>query len=322
FDRRRTRTDLHFVPVVLFGLYDELGLPPKTQIWRVGNPDGPGSDFRMRTIKPGIEPVKLRWKNNHVPIIRLRYEGDFIHMFEIPRLSKGDSHPISRVGAVCDDVLAFQRGHARVLHPELLIGGERAIFLRSQKRRWRGGEVESIGTTCQPDDGPSRAKMGAEEHNVLILMFHHRGVVNGFYWIRYLGFGKDGVPTVSSDNVRCHNRSSAWRAKTLAYTRSYASTIVSTEKHCRTRLRHSLRSISDRRSKARTASLTLSTKNPVRPSLMTSRQEPRSMAITGTPAALASTRTSPNRSGIVFMCNRARARANNSFLPRTSTGPI
>ena len=46
------------------------------------------------------------------------------------------------------------------------------------------------------------------------------------------------------------------------------------------------------------------------------------MAITGTPAALASARTSPNRSGIVFRCSKARARRNNSFLPCTSTGPM
>ena len=39
------------------------------------------------------------------------------------------------------------------------------------------------------------------------------------------------------------------------------------------------------------------------------------MAITGTPAALASTRTSPNRSGMVFRCSNARARANSSFFP-------
>ena len=46
------------------------------------------------------------------------------------------------------------------------------------------------------------------------------------------------------------------------------------------------------------------------------------MAMTGTPAALASARTSPNRSGMVFRCSKARARANNSFLPGTPTGPI
>ena len=32
--------------------------------------------------------------------------------------------------------------------------------------------------------------------------------------------------------------------------------------------------------------------------------------------------TSPNRSGIVFKCSSARAWANNSFLPGTSTGPM
>src|SRR5690348_12119942 len=180
FDRRRAGTDLHFVPVILFRLHDELGLAPKTQIWGVGNPDGPGSDFRMRTVKPGIEPIKLLWKNHHVPIIRVRYEGDFFHVLEIPCLSKGNSYPISRVGTVCNDVLPFQGGHAWVLHSELLIGGKRAILVRSQKRRWRGGEVESVGTARQPDDGAPRTKMGAEKHDVLILMFHHRRVVNGF----------------------------------------------------------------------------------------------------------------------------------------------
>jgi hypothetical protein len=54
--------------------------------------------------------------------------------------------------------------------------------------------------------------------------------------------------------------------------------------------------------------VTLSTRKPVCPSLITSRQEPRSIAMAGTPAALASTRTSPNRSGMVFRCSRARAR--------------
>ena len=40
------------------------------------------------------------------------------------------------------------------------------------------------------------------------------------------------------------------------------------------------------------------------------------MAITGTPAALASARTSPNRSGMVFRCSSARARANKLVLAR------
>src|SRR6266851_3893005 len=96
-DRRRAGTDLHFVPVILVRLHDELGLAPKTQIRRVGNPDGPRSDFRMRTVKPGIEPVKLFRKNYHVPIIRLRYERDLFYVFEVPRLSKSDPHSISRV---------------------------------------------------------------------------------------------------------------------------------------------------------------------------------------------------------------------------------
>src|SRR5881397_3661128 len=58
-DRRRARTDLHFIPVIRLRLHDELGLAPKTQIRRIGNPDGPGSDCRMRTVQPGIESVEL-----------------------------------------------------------------------------------------------------------------------------------------------------------------------------------------------------------------------------------------------------------------------
>ena len=42
----------------------------------------------------------------------------------------------------------------------------------------------------------------------------------------------------------------------------------------------------------------------------------------GHATAFASTTTSPNRSGMVFRCRRTRARANSSFLPVTSTGPI
>ncbi len=40
----------------------------------------------------------------------------------------------------------------------------------------------------------------------LILMLNHRRIVNGFDRIRYLGFGEDGIPTVSSDNVWRHDR--------------------------------------------------------------------------------------------------------------------
>src|SRR5712692_11387344 len=97
--------------------------------------------------------------------------------------------------------------------------------------------------------------------------------------------------------------------------------MVLIEKHCWTRWRQALRSISERRSRARTAWLTLLTRNPVCPSLITSRHEPRSMAITGTPAALASARTSPNRSGMVFRWIKAQARANNSFFFRYAHRP-
>src|SRR6266436_2301096 len=276
----------------------------------------------MGTVKPGIESIKLLEKDHHIPIIRLRDEGDPFYLAEVLRLGQGDAYSISRVGAVGDDVLPFQSGHTWILHAELFIGGKRTVPCRNQKGLWIGGEVESVGTACQTNDGSARAEMGAEKHDVCVLMLHHRRVVHGFHWVGDLRLGQDGVVAISSDNVRLHDGLFASRSKIVAYTRSYASTMVVIEKHCWTRWRQALRSISARHSRARTASLTLLTRNPVCPSLITSRQEPRSMAITGTPAALASARTRPNRSGMVFRWSSARARANNSFLPATSTGPI
>src|ERR1019366_4791400 len=276
----------------------------------------------MRTVKASIKSIKLLGKDHHIPIIRLCDQGNSFHLTEVLRLGQGDPHSISRVGAIGDDVLPFQSGHTWVLHTELFIGGKRAVPVRNQKGLWVGGEAESVGTACQTNDGPSGAEMGAEKHDVFVSVLHDRRVVNGFHWIGDLGLGKNWVVAVPPDNVRLHDRLFASRSKIVEYTRSYPSTMVSIEKCCRTRLRQAGRSISEIRPTARTASLTLSTRKPVCPSLITSRQEPRSMAITGTPAALASTSTSPNRSGMVFRCSNARARANRSFFPVTPTGPI
>ena len=84
-------------------------------------------------------------------------------------------------------------GHAWVFDAELFIGGKRAVPLGNQKGLWIGREVESVGTACQTDDGSSRAEMGAEKHDVFVLMLHHRRVVNGFHWVGDLGLGEDGV---------------------------------------------------------------------------------------------------------------------------------
>src|SRR6266568_1882997 len=158
----------------------------------------------MGTVKPGIESVKLLGKDHYVPVIRLRNERDLFHLSEVLRLGQGDPHSISRVGAVGDDVLLFQPGHAWVLHAELFIGGKRAVLRRNQKGLWIGGKVESVWTACQPNDGPSGAEMGTEKHDVFVLMLHDRRVVNGFHWVGDLGLGEDGVVEVSSDNVWLH----------------------------------------------------------------------------------------------------------------------
>src|SRR5271157_508807 len=160
----------------------------------------------MRTVQPGIESVKLLRKDDHIPIVRLRNQGDLFYLTEVLRLGEGDAYAISRVGAIGDDVLPLQWGHAWVLHAKLFIGGKRTVPRRNQKGLWIGGEVESVGTACQTNDGPARAEVGTEQHNVLVLMLHHRCVVNRFYRVGDIGFGEDGVASVSSDDVRLHDR--------------------------------------------------------------------------------------------------------------------
>src|SRR5438094_5574499 len=181
----------------------------------------------MGTVKPGVESTKLLGKDHHIPMIRLRDEGDPFHPTEVLRLGQSDPHSTSRVGAVGDDVLPFQPGHAWILHAELFIGGKRAVPRRSQKGLWIGGEVKSVGTTCQTNDGPACAEMGAEKHDVFVLMLHDRGVVNGFHVVGNRGLGEDGVADVSSDNIRLHGRLFASMPRRGEYTSSFRSTVLS-----------------------------------------------------------------------------------------------
>src|SRR6516165_7014472 len=92
----------------------------------------------MGTVKPGIEPIKLLGKDHHIPIIRLCDEGDPFHLTEVLRLGQGDPHSISRVGAIGDDILPFQSGHAWTLPAESLKGGKGAIPGRGQNGPWMG----------------------------------------------------------------------------------------------------------------------------------------------------------------------------------------
>src|SRR5712692_9803826 len=109
----------------------------------------------MGTVKSGIESIKLLGKDHHIPIIRLRDEGDPFHLTEVLRLGQGDPHSISRVGAVGDDVLPCQPGHAWVLHAERYIDGKMPVPLMNQKGLWISGEAESLRTTCHTNEGPS-----------------------------------------------------------------------------------------------------------------------------------------------------------------------
>src|SRR5262249_28391193 len=159
--------------------------------------------------------------------------------------------------------------------------GKRTVSRGSQKGLWIGVEMKSVDAPCQTDDGPSGAEMGAEKHDVCILMLHHRRVVNCFNRVGNIGFREYGIVAVPSDDIAAHYGLFASRSKSVQYPRPHAPTIVSMKKYRWTRWRHALRLISESRDSACTASGTLLTRNPVRPSSSTSRQEPRSMAMTG-----------------------------------------
>jgi len=66
------------------------------------------------------------------------------------RLGQGDPHSISRVGAVGDDVLPLQPGHAWVSTPNSSQAEKRAVLRRNQKGLWIGGEAESVGLRAKP----------------------------------------------------------------------------------------------------------------------------------------------------------------------------
>src|SRR6266496_5822998 len=131
----------------------------------------------MRTVKSGIKPIKFLGKDYDIPIIRLCDKRNPFYPTEVLRLGQSDPHSTSRVGAVGDDVLPFQPGHAWILHAELFIGGKRAVPVGSQKGPWIGGEAEPVGTACQANDGPSGAEVRTEKHDVFIPVLHDRCVV-------------------------------------------------------------------------------------------------------------------------------------------------
>src|SRR4029077_4857909 len=110
-----------------------------------------------------------------------------------------------------------------------------AVTIGNQKGLWIGREVESVGTACQADDGTSGAEMRTEQHDVFVFMLYYGSIVNGLYRVRDVGFGKDWIVGVPSDDVWLSHGLFASSSKTAAYARSYPCTIVSMEKHCWTR---------------------------------------------------------------------------------------
>src|SRR3974377_2520270 len=153
FDWRRSGADLHFVPMIRFRFHDELGLAPEAKIRRIGNPDGPWQHFRMGTVQPGIEAVELLGKNHDVAIVRLRDERKPLHFSEVRGLGEGHPDSTSRVGAVGDDVLPFQQGHAWILDAELFIDRKRPAPSGGQEWLRIGGKVEYSRASRQTKRG-------------------------------------------------------------------------------------------------------------------------------------------------------------------------
>ena len=60
----------------------------------------------MRPVKPRIKPIELLGKNHHIPVVGLCDKGDSFYLNEVLRCGESDPHTISRVGAVCDEILA------------------------------------------------------------------------------------------------------------------------------------------------------------------------------------------------------------------------
>ena len=78
----------------------------------------------MGPVKAGIQSIELFGKDHHIPVVRLRDEGNPFHVTEVLRLCQGDPHAISRVGAVGDEVLPVNVCHARIFDAELFIDGK------------------------------------------------------------------------------------------------------------------------------------------------------------------------------------------------------
>src|ERR1051326_6940083 len=144
-DGRSARTDLHFLPALRHRPHDELRRAPKAQVRRIGNPNGPRRDLRMRTVKPGVESAEFFWENHYIPVVCLGNERDLLHMTKVFRLRQRDLDPVWRVDTICDEVLALHAGYARIFDAELAGPG-------NQKKRRIGRKVESIAAAREADN--------------------------------------------------------------------------------------------------------------------------------------------------------------------------
>ena len=81
-------------------------------------------------VEPGIQPLELLGEDHGVPGVRLRDQGDSLHLNEVRGPGESDPHTISRVGAISDEILAFHLRDPWVLDAELFVGSEQAFLCR------------------------------------------------------------------------------------------------------------------------------------------------------------------------------------------------
>src|SRR3954466_16190514 len=121
----------------------------------------------MGAVKPGIKTVELFREDHDIPIVSLCDERDFLYLAKVCGFGESDSHAVSGIGAVSNEVFSSHPRYARVLNAEFLIRRKRTVTLRNEKRPGICNEMESVNTARRANDRSSGAQMGTEQHDVL-----------------------------------------------------------------------------------------------------------------------------------------------------------
>ena len=75
----------------------------------------------MRTVKARIFSTKLLRKNYNVAKVSLGYKGNALNFFKITGACKGNPNTVTRICAICKQVIILYRADSEVFDPELFI---------------------------------------------------------------------------------------------------------------------------------------------------------------------------------------------------------